>query len=143
MLASIFFPRFWCRYFCVSGALISLLNKFALLKNRFIRNYNNCPYEVKGRFDIRCLQCHVCVQEQDAVIRHGGDLLFKWVFAVVLFVFSLLMIVNMYVVPRQTVSEQTFTRSEAMATIDKERLEDLIARGRLSDHEAMFYEKVR
>ncbi|MBU1523504.1 MAG: 4Fe-4S binding protein, partial [Candidatus Omnitrophica bacterium] len=62
---SLFFLRFWCRYFCICGAFFSLFNKIALLKKFFPKKYRNCPFGVKGDYDIDCLQCNRCMNQNE------------------------------------------------------------------------------
>lgn len=60
LLSSVFFLRFWCRYFCVCGAFLALFNKIAILRRRFIKQYPNCTLGVEGLHDIDCIQCNLC-----------------------------------------------------------------------------------
>ncbi|MCM8819354.1 MAG: FMN-binding protein [Candidatus Omnitrophica bacterium] len=60
---SIFFFRFWCRYFCVCGAFLAFFNKIAILKRFFIKNYKNCDFGVNSQFSIDCLHCNFCLKK--------------------------------------------------------------------------------
>ena len=64
LFLSIFFMRFWCRYFCVSGAFLSLFNKISILKRLFLKNYPSCPLGVTGSHDMDCIQCNLCLHTQ-------------------------------------------------------------------------------
>lgn len=57
---SLFFLRFWCRYFCICGAFLSFFNKLSIFKRLFTRRYTNCLLGIKNVYDIDCLQCSVC-----------------------------------------------------------------------------------
>lgn len=57
---SLFIVRFWCRYFCVAGAFLSLLNKVALFKFAFKKNFSRCPWHVDRLRDLNCLLCNKC-----------------------------------------------------------------------------------
>lgn len=63
---SIFYLRFWCRYFCPCGAALSLFNKFAILRKFFPKFYKNCSYNVKGPKDVDCIQCNLCLNKADS-----------------------------------------------------------------------------
>lgn len=57
---SLFIVRFWCRYFCPTGAFLSLFNKIALLKGVFKKKFSRCPWFVKRLKDPSCLLCNRC-----------------------------------------------------------------------------------
>jgi len=60
LLFSLFFPRFWCRYFCLCGAFLSLFNKFYLFKKLTLKKYKNCPLGVDKTYSLDCIQCNLC-----------------------------------------------------------------------------------
>ena len=64
---SLFYFRFWCRYLCPVGALLSLSNRIALLA-RFVRkkDYRRCDLGVRSKLDMDCLHCNRCITA-------GGD----------------------------------------------------------------------
>lgn len=53
-------PRFWCKYFCPVGALLSLFNKIAILKLSRRQKIISCNHKVKNIRDPECLQCNFC-----------------------------------------------------------------------------------
>ncbi|MFH1771764.1 MAG: FMN-binding protein [Candidatus Omnitrophota bacterium] len=61
LIFSLFFLRFWCRYFCVCGAFLSLFNKLTLLKRFFPKYYRHCPLGVKASHDLDCIHCNLCL----------------------------------------------------------------------------------
>ena len=63
VIVSIFFLRFWCRYFCVCGAFLSLLNKRFILRKLFVKKYRQCPLHVEHADDVDCIQCNLCMGE--------------------------------------------------------------------------------
>jgi spermidine synthase len=62
---AIFFWRFWCRYFCVCGAFLSLFNKIAFFRRYFIKKYAKCRCGVKNLYDIDCIRCNLCFSEEN------------------------------------------------------------------------------
>ncbi|OQX83665.1 MAG: hypothetical protein B6D53_01885 [Candidatus Omnitrophica bacterium 4484_49] len=61
---SLFFPRFWCRYFCPVGAFLSLFNKIAWFKLGWRKNLSCCKYNLKSLRNLECLQCNNCLQNE-------------------------------------------------------------------------------
>ncbi|MFC1744042.1 FMN-binding protein [Candidatus Riflebacteria bacterium] len=62
LLFSLFYFRFWCRFFCPAGALLSLFNKFAILE--FLtpkREYKVCDLRAITKYDLNCIRCNRCV----------------------------------------------------------------------------------
>jgi hypothetical protein len=70
LLGSLFYVRFWCRYFCPLGALLSLTNKIALLE-RFAprRRFEHCDLGVHHEFDLDCIRCSRCLTGADTTVR--------------------------------------------------------------------------
>ncbi|UCG35622.1 MAG: FMN-binding protein [Candidatus Omnitrophota bacterium] len=62
---SLFFLRFWCQYFCVCGAFLSLFNKIAIFKRFFIKRYRKCEIGAKGYYDLSCLRCNLCMKKDE------------------------------------------------------------------------------
>jgi polyferredoxin len=73
LIASLFYFRFWCRYFCPFGAFLALSNKIALLQ-RFApkRRLEHCDLGVKDEFDIDCIRCNRCLSGKDCGVRHAS-----------------------------------------------------------------------
>ncbi len=61
-IGSLTYYRFWCRYFCPTGAFLALFNKIAIWRkgapNRII---SKCDLGVKAEFDLDCIQCNRCI----------------------------------------------------------------------------------
>lgn len=61
ILMSLFFPRFWCRTFCPTGAFLSVFNRFQILR-KFIPKVNHtlCPYSLRDTSERDCICCDRC-----------------------------------------------------------------------------------
>ena len=68
---SLFYVRFWCRYFCPFGAFLAFSNKIALLQ-RFApqRRFEHCDLGVRDEFDVDCIRCNRCVSGDDTHVMH-------------------------------------------------------------------------
>jgi hypothetical protein len=70
LLGSLFYVRFWCRYFCPLGAFIALGNKIALLHRLAPkRRFEHCDLGVRGEFDLDCIRCSRCISGRDTRLR--------------------------------------------------------------------------
>ena len=69
---SLFYVRFWCRYFCPMGAFLALGNKVALL-HRLVpkRRFEHCDLGVRAEFDLDCIRCYRCLSGRDTRVRHS------------------------------------------------------------------------
>jgi spermidine synthase len=66
LLGSVFYVRFWCRYFCPAGALLSLTNKLALLERLAPRRrFEHCDLGVRHTYDLDCIRCSRCLSGID------------------------------------------------------------------------------
>jgi polyferredoxin len=66
LLGSLFYVRFWCRYFCPLGALLSLTNKIALLEPLAPRRrFEHCDLGVRHTYDLDCIRCSRCLTGVD------------------------------------------------------------------------------
>jgi predicted membrane-bound spermidine synthase/Na+-translocating ferredoxin:NAD+ oxidoreductase RnfG subunit len=71
---SLFYVRFWCRYFCPFGAFLSLSNKFALLQHLAPRRrFEHCDLGVRDEFDMDCIRCNRCLHAQDTHVMHKDN----------------------------------------------------------------------
>ena len=58
---SFFYPRFWCRCFCPSGAFLNLLNGFKIISELIPRvNPGRCPMRLNSGEEMSCLHCDQC-----------------------------------------------------------------------------------
>ena len=147
LLGSLFWPRFWCRYFCPAGAFLSLLNRVAILK-RYLpaKKFGRCQFGLTGRDNTDCIQCDKCRFEKfDRVSTQKKQ--FAGAFAVCVLIVALFI---------STVSADRFLKvipagPEAVAVsasggqprdVDVQRVQTMIRQKRLSDKEAEFYKKI-
>lgn len=71
LLGSLFYVRFWCRYFCPMGAFLALGNKIALLQGLAPkRRFEHCDLGVRGEFDLDCIRCGRCIGGNDTHVEH-------------------------------------------------------------------------
>ena len=71
LVGTLFYVRFWCRYFCPFGALLSLSNKIALLQRLAPqRRFEHCDLGVRDEFDVDCIRCNRCVSGDDTHVMH-------------------------------------------------------------------------
>jgi spermidine synthase len=72
LVGALFYFRFWCRYLCPFGALLSLSNKLALLQWLAPkRRFEHCDLGVREEFDMDCIRCNRCLTGKDTGIRHS------------------------------------------------------------------------
>lgn len=70
LLGSLFYYRFWCRYFCPFGAFVAHSNKIALLRRVAPpRRIEHCDLGVQEELDIDCLHCNRCLTAKDTRLR--------------------------------------------------------------------------
>jgi len=73
LVGSLFYFRFWCRYFCPAGAFLALGNKLALLQRLAPkRRFEHCDLGVREEYDIDCIRCNRCLTGQDTGVRRRG-----------------------------------------------------------------------
>jgi NosR/NirI family transcriptional regulator, nitrous oxide reductase regulator len=71
VIGSLFYVRFWCRYFCPMGAFLALGNKIALLERLAPkRRFEHCDLGVRAEFDLDCIRCSRCIGGKDTRLRH-------------------------------------------------------------------------
>lgn len=147
LVGCLFVFRGWCRYLCPTGALLALGNRILLLR-RWLpgRAYGRCDLGVIGADDLDCLQCNRCgpgspvltgpvrppAAPQDAPQRRWDTPFRLWLALVLLLVAA---------------SMLTGRTDDGIGTggardVDIEAIEQRIEEGRLSDHEAEWWEPV-
>jgi predicted membrane-bound spermidine synthase/Na+-translocating ferredoxin:NAD+ oxidoreductase RnfG subunit len=159
LTGSIFYTRFWCRYLCPVGALLSLLNNVTIL-NRFLpaKRFGRCEFGLTVKDHTDCLYCDRCrYQTKDqksktedlgikSYVPGAASYLSRHLVAVAILVgiFVSTVSVNRFweVIPaglsQPVVSASGTGRPR---DVDLQRIRTMIQQGKLSDKEAEFYKK--
>ncbi len=147
-----FYPRFWCRTLCPTGAFLSLLNGIRLFRRLApLVVPRACMYGVRESRDLDCLCCDRCRQpgrQEQQVLTRLPD----WVAArpvnTVLMAAAVALAITLVVQTATTwrneiVGARTRGPAEMIGrgarSVDMKQLRYLIEQGRLSDREARFY----
>ncbi len=172
LLPAFFYPRFWCRHLCPTGAFLAILNRVQLLRFLAPRvNHQLCPFGVRDTAEIDCICCDRCRHATKAEAkackatasrpRRTRDFIFVLVTicAAIIFLHLLLQFRTpaATTVPAAAGSEEgrTATGDDNGKTgkprrrrryrgrrTDADRIRQRIDAGELSDREARFYEEV-
>jgi len=155
LVGSIFYVRFWCRYFCPVGAFLSLLNGLAVLKRYMpAKKFGRCEFGVAGRSQLDCISCDRCRFELQAapekkpappLLRSGLKLLSRYLLVpvVIMAVFISTVSITTFVktLPAETALSTTAGSAGQVRDVDIQRIQTLIRQNKLSDREADFYKK--
>jgi predicted membrane-bound spermidine synthase/Na+-translocating ferredoxin:NAD+ oxidoreductase RnfG subunit len=147
LIGSIFWPRFWCRYFCPTGAFLSLLNRAAILK-RFLpaKKYGYCPFGLTGKDNSDCIQCDKCRFEKferiPAQKQQFAGAFAACVIIVALFISTVSADRFLKVIPAGSEEVSVSASGGQPRDVDMQRVDTMIQQKRLSDKEAEFYKKV-
>ena len=155
LVGSIFYVRFWCRYFCPVGAFLSLLNGLAVLKRYMpAKKFGRCEFGVTGRSQLDCISCDRCRFELQAapekkpappLLKSGLRLLSRYLLVpvVIMAVFISTVSITTFVktLPAETALSTTAGYAGQVRDVDIQRIQTLIRQNKLSDREADFYKK--
>jgi predicted membrane-bound spermidine synthase/Na+-translocating ferredoxin:NAD+ oxidoreductase RnfG subunit len=147
LISSLFWPRFWCRYFCPAGAFLSLLNRAAILK-RYLpaKKFGRCPYGLTGKDNSDCIQCDKCRFEKfdrvPAKKQQFAGAFAACVLIVALFISAVSANRFMEVIPAGSEAVAVSASGGQPRDVDLQRVQTMIRQKRLSDKEAEFYKKV-
>ena len=160
LIGSIFYTRFWCRYLCPVGALLSLLNNVIVLK-RFLpaKKFSRCEFGLTSKDHTDCLYCDRCRYEAKTALKKKYlhrppytehpvpiKLLTRYFVAGVVVVAALVSAVSvnrfLQVIPAG-LSQPVVSASGAgqPRDVDSQRIRTMMQQKKLSDKEAEFYKK--
>ncbi|MBN2307467.1 MAG: 4Fe-4S binding protein [Candidatus Hydrogenedentes bacterium] len=152
MALAILYRRFWCRNLCPAGAFLALLNRANLLGRipgrvgRIVPGTRpaHCDLGVRHARELDCIRCDRC-RYADAAARGPEEaphsdgwlvLVFSCAVIVLAAVFCDAAVSNL----RSELEPEVIVRSTGAARdVDTGRIQRMIERGELSDHEADFY----
>jgi spermidine synthase len=159
LTGSIFYTRFWCRYLCPVGALLSLLNNVTIL-NRFLpaKRFGRCEFGLTVKDHTDCLYCDRCrYQTKDqkpktedlgikSYVPGAASYLSRYlvVIAVLVGIFvSTVSVSRFWEVIPAGISQTVVSVSGAgqPRDVDLQRIRTMIQQGKLSDKKAEFYKK--
>ncbi|KPK77733.1 MAG: hypothetical protein AMJ79_02230, partial [Phycisphaerae bacterium SM23_30] len=158
VLASmLLFTRFWCRYLCPAGAFLALLGRWSPLRRLLpAKKYSQCDLGVISASELDCICCDRCRYESSTLaeperklrpaVRTFSRLLMVLTFSVVLLMAGSSSRTFVQKI-RQPLGAVLSGGSNPAAgeprDVDIDHLRRLIQQGHLSDHEALYYEKIK
>ncbi|MDP2989360.1 MAG: 4Fe-4S binding protein, partial [Kiritimatiellota bacterium] len=147
-----FYPRFWCRTLCPTGAFLSLMNGIRLLRRLTPATLPHaCVYGVRESHDLDCLCCDRCRQpgrQEQLALTRSPDWVAARLVNTVLLTAAAALAVTLAVQTTATwrnevVGARTRGQAEMIGRgarpVDMKQLRYLIEQGKLSDREARFY----
>jgi len=154
LILSFFYDRFWCRYLCPTGAFLSLLNGVQGLW-RFLpkRHPKLCVYGITDTRDLDCICCDRCrtpgTRERAQIGQMSSRVLTNpWgmlCLAALVLIAGLIAcdVLGPWREPRPSVPVSTVLGSPGISrNVDLKKLDILIRQGKLSNHEAVYYETI-
>ncbi|MGA2093717.1 MAG: 4Fe-4S binding protein, partial [Sedimentisphaerales bacterium] len=146
LVGSIFYSRFWCRYFCPAGAFLSLFNKIALFSRLLpAKRYANCEYGVSFNDKLDCIYCDKCRFENKRTSVAETTPGVRYFLPAVFIIAAGIAAVSIKDVVSQLNVSSAITASassgEYHRNVDMQQIKKMIQENKLSDHEANFYKK--
>ena len=161
LLGSLFYTRFWCLYLCPAGAFLCLLNRISLLKRLLpAKRFARCEFAILPANIDDCIMCDRCRYNQMAkAIPYGTEklttagksakqpaavLFVTAVWASAIFISAITINGFLKAVPKSYTQPPVAITSTAQPQEDADiqRIRKMIETKKLSDKEALFYEKV-
>jgi predicted membrane-bound spermidine synthase/Na+-translocating ferredoxin:NAD+ oxidoreductase RnfG subunit len=148
LVGSVFYSRFWCRYFCPAGAFLSLFNKIALF-SRFLpaKRYANCEYGLSFNDKLDCIYCDKCrFEKKPAVAEKSASFGSRYFIPAILVIAAGVAVISFKNVVNQlsvsSVVAASTPSEEQHRNVDMQQIRKKIEENKLSDHEANFYKKL-
>ncbi|MBF0360248.1 MAG: FMN-binding protein [Oligoflexia bacterium] len=145
LLLSIFFPRFWCIYFCPSGGFLNIIASIKPLNKLFPKKiYSRCIYTVKNIKQLGCIECNRCWMDSGSTASNKEKFIINTLFHISVLSILLLLLVHIYNLNFQSNKQISTTAVKLhqdlqMRTIDKQKIKILIKENKLSSQKALYW----
>ena len=150
---SLLVVRFWCRYLCPTGAFLSLLNHFTLLRCWLpAKRFGCCEFGLGAGEQVDCIHCdrcrHAVTEGRDAKYCVSTARVSSYPFVAIVVIVGVLMAgvsVNQFRRVMPAVLEgpaATVGTAGQPRDVDLQHIRTLIDQGRLSNREADHYKKL-
>ena len=158
LVGSLLFSRFWCRYLCPAGALLSLLNAATIFKRLLPpKRFARCEFGLSARDHADCIHCDRCRYRPEkatleaavrppepAPTRTVSRYFMAFVLAAALFISTLSARTFLKVAPvrgQRDYSKSFVPSAGEPRDVDLQQIRTMIKQNKLSDHEAEFYSR--
>ena len=153
LLGSLFYTRFWCLYLCPAGAFLCLLNRISLLKRLLpAKRFARCEFAISPNEPDDCIMCDRCRYKQTEKLATGKSakqpaavLFVTAVSASAIFISAITINGFLKAVPKsytQPAVAIITSTAQPREDADIQRIRKMIETKKLSDKEALFYEKI-
>lgn len=153
LVLSFWFRRFWCRNLCPAGAFLALAGSVRLLRRLLpAAQPARCDLGVRSGRELDCIQCdrcRACVAssvprvETDRPAASAAPFLASVMVVAAVLAISVAAEVNRVIHVRAAVSvAPTSAAGGTPRDVDTDRIQRMIRRGVLSDHEALYFRRV-
>ncbi|MBF0445536.1 MAG: 4Fe-4S binding protein, partial [Magnetococcales bacterium] len=135
LAGSLFFFRFWCRYWCPLGAFFALGNKLAFF-DRFVRkrSFNRCDLGVSHTYDVDCIRCNRCITELPNRQKEEAKPLASNMFLVFMLVMGMLIAADIW-----AKLDDGTDQIGGWRKIDTQKVRSQVGEGRLHNREAQWW----
>jgi spermidine synthase len=149
LLGSIFYSRFWCRYFCPAGAFLSLFNKIAFL-SRYLpaKHFANCEYGLSFNDKTDCIYCDKCRFESrragvaaEPAFGFGSRYFLPAVLVIAIGIAGVSVKSFISELPVSFPASAAVSSGGQLRNVDLQKVRTMIRENKLSDREAEFYKK--
>lgn len=152
LVFALFFPRFWCRNLCPSGAFLALLGGVRLMR-RFLPTTApiRCDLGVRSTAELDCICCDRCRMPSAPDVTVQPPEKSPWLYGVLIATCATLALSMGFYSLAETslwkeksapiVSQPRSAVTGKPRNVDMERLHRMIRRGLLSDREALYYRR--